>query len=467
MFGGRSSCQSKRGSITTHFGIARASSSSSALEVVVLAARSARTGSTLPVLERDRALDRLRVRVEQQLGRVEAVARTAGRTGRGRGSRSAGRRADARQVAVPVERRCARSARRTSRRRRRRTGTARRARRARRRSRSSCRSPSQVAPSGNGAPGQTSISAPALPASGGRTTKPGSSVGSCVASTTSSARSRGTCTGARAKLASSVYSPRRTASQPARSSKSIASTSPGGSSRRSAQQLARAARAGPPARPRASAWSAAKVAGSCGSGTSAPRNSAKAANSRRRPSRVASAISWSMWSEKNWNGARSPYSSPWKSIGVKGDSSVQSAASGRASTGSRSPKRAVADLVVVGGEDDEALGRDVVGAARRSGGWRNVEYVPSCTCGRWNALASSAERRRTRRTSPPVSPVSSDAQRVVEVVGPGGVAAPAAELGRRASPSGRSGRTRRSRARRARVHAPGDLGHEVLGAASR
>ena len=41
------------------------------------------------------------------------------------------------------------------------------------------------------------------------------------------------------------------------------------------------------------------VAGSCGSGTSSPANSAKAANSRRRPSRVAMAISSSMWSEKN------------------------------------------------------------------------------------------------------------------------------------------------------------------------
>ena len=82
---------------------------------------------------------------------------------------------------------------------------------------------------------------------------------------------------------------------------------------------------------------ASNVAGSWGSGTSRPLNAAKAANSRRRPSRVATAISSSMWSEKNWNGAVSPYSSPWKSIGVNGDSSVQSAASGLASSGSRSP----------------------------------------------------------------------------------------------------------------------------------
>ena len=51
---------------------------------------------------------------------------------------------------------CARSAGRAPRCRRRRTGTARRARRARRRARSSCPAPSQVAPSGNGAPFQIS-----------------------------------------------------------------------------------------------------------------------------------------------------------------------------------------------------------------------------------------------------------------------------------------------------------------------
>ena len=79
-----------------------------------------------------------------------------------------------------------------------------------------------------------------------------------------------------------------------------------------------------------------KVAGSCGSGTSSP-NAAKRANSRRRPSRVASAMSGSMWSVKNWNGAVSPYSSPMNSIGVNGDSRTHSAASGRTSAGSRSP----------------------------------------------------------------------------------------------------------------------------------
>ena len=41
-------------------------------------------------VEQDRALDRLGVRVEQQLARVEAVTLARGRTARGRGSRSAG-----------------------------------------------------------------------------------------------------------------------------------------------------------------------------------------------------------------------------------------------------------------------------------------------------------------------------------------------------------------------------------------
>ena len=78
------------------------------------------------------------------------------------------------------------------------------------------------------------------------------------------------------------------------------------------------------------------VRGSWGSGTSSAKE-AKAANSRRRPSRVASAISSSMWSVKNWKGASSPYSSPMNSIGTNGESSVQNAASGRAAAGRRSP----------------------------------------------------------------------------------------------------------------------------------
>ena len=62
---------------------------------------------------------------------------------------------------------------------------------------------------------------------------------------------------------------------------------------------------------------------------------------------MASAISSSMWSEKNWNGAGSPYSSPMNSIGVNGDSSVQNAASGRAVARHPVAEGAVADLIVV------------------------------------------------------------------------------------------------------------------------
>ena len=147
------------------------------------------------------------------------------------------------------------------------------------------------------------------------------------------------------------------------------------------------------------------------------------------PRAVASAISSSMWSVKNWNGAGSPYSSPMKSIGVNGDSSVQNAASGRASAGRRSPKRAVADLVVVLVEDDELLGAAVVGGrAEAAAAERRVVAVVDVRAP--EGLRELARARRTPRSSRRVSPVSSDAQRVVEVVGPGGVAAPAAGAAR-------------------------------------
>ena len=62
----------------------------------------------------------------------------------------------------------------------------------------------------------------------------------------------------------------------------------------------------------------------------------------------------SMWSVKNWNGAVSPYSSPWKSSGVNGLKRTTAAATRRFASGSRSPTRAVADLVVVLGARDDA-----------------------------------------------------------------------------------------------------------------
>ena len=61
------------------------------------------------------------------------------------------------------------------------------------------------------------------------------------------------------------------------------------------------------------------------------------------------------------------------SIGVNGDSSVQNAASGRAVGGQPVAEGAVADLVVVLGEDDEALRAARPRRGRRSGGRRNGE----------------------------------------------------------------------------------------------
>ena len=103
----------------------------------------------------DRALDRLRVRVDEQLGRVEAVALLGLVGAVRRGSRSAGRgrrRAGSSASWTP----CARRPRCAPRRRRRRTGTARRASACSENSEKFVPSPSQVAPSGNGRPGQTS-----------------------------------------------------------------------------------------------------------------------------------------------------------------------------------------------------------------------------------------------------------------------------------------------------------------------
>ena len=99
-------------------------------------------------------------------------------------------------------------------------------------------------------------------------------------------------TGPEPKLQASSNGPRRTTSQRKRSSYSISRGVPRGSLLRAAIS-SRYRRASP--------WSArrvslerSKVRGSSGSGTSAA-NWAKAANSLRRPSRVASAMSGSMW----------------------------------------------------------------------------------------------------------------------------------------------------------------------------
>src|SRR5581483_9076806 len=90
------------------------------------------------------------------------------------------------------------------------------------------------------------------------------------------------------------------------------------------------------------------VAGSCGSGTSSSENAEKRANSRRRPSLVASAMDGSMWSVKNWNGRRPPYSSPMNSIGVCGANRIVAALMASSS---------VAHLIVILRGDDETLRR--------------------------------------------------------------------------------------------------------------
>jgi hypothetical protein len=145
------------------------------------------------------------------------------------------------------------------------------------------------------------------------------------------------------------------------------------------------------------------VAGSWGSGTSCS-NEANAENSRRRPSRVALAISASMWSEKNWNGATSPYSSPWNSIGVNGARQVSSAASGRASTGSRSPNARLPTWSWLEEKTTKRSGAtSPAGAPKRRS--RKLEYVPSCTCGRPSAL-TSVPMSANSAYQPSVSPVS-------------------------------------------------------------
>ena len=256
---------------------------------------------------------------------------------------------------MPVDTRCARSPRRAPRCPRRRTGTARRARRSRRRARSWCRSRPRSRRAGTAVPGQISRhSSEQRP--GERPAGPRSPARACAWCVVSTARPcarpgrgrpagrswRGRCT-ARA----------RTRSQPACSSKSTALGVAG-------RQLARGRAAARRRASRRPSGSPSRVSLERSEGRLVLRvghllaaNSAKAANSRRRPSRVATAISSSMWSEKNWNGARSPCSSPWKSIGVNGARSVHERGERARLDGQPVAERAVADLVVVGGEDDE------------------------------------------------------------------------------------------------------------------
>ena len=91
--GGRasSSSHSNDGSMTTHFGIARRRVRLVDRQVGVVCARAGHVRQRVRGVPVDRAVDRLRVRVDQQLRRVEAAARSPARTGRAPGSRSAGR----------------------------------------------------------------------------------------------------------------------------------------------------------------------------------------------------------------------------------------------------------------------------------------------------------------------------------------------------------------------------------------
>ena len=109
---------------------------------------------------------------------------------------------------------------------------------------------------------------------------------------------------------------------------------------------------------------------------------------------------------------------------MNGDRSVQNAASGRGVGGQAVAERAVADLVVVLAEDDEVLGRAVVGG-RAEARLRKVEYSPSCDERAVERLGELGDRPELRVVAVAVAG-EQRAQRVVEVVGPGGVVAEAA-----------------------------------------
>ena len=92
-------------------------------------------------------------------------------------------------------------------------------------------------------------------------------------------------------------------------------------------------------------------------------------------------------------------------MGVKGDRSVQNAASGRAATGSRSPRARLPTWSWSAEKTTKRSGgTSSAGAPKRR--LRNAEYVPSWTCGRLNALPSSASESNSPY-QPSVSPVSS------------------------------------------------------------
>ena len=111
-------------------------------------------------------------------------------------------------------------------------------------------------------------------------------------------------------------------------------------------------------------------------------------------------------------------------MGVKGASSVQNAASGRTARGQPIAEGAVADLVVVLGEDDELLGRAVVGAgAEAPPAEGRVAAVVDV-----RAVEGLGQLRHLAELLVPARALAGEqrAQGVVEVVGPDGVVAVAA-----------------------------------------
>ena len=110
-----------------------------------------------------------------------------------------------------------------------------------------------------------------------------------------------------------------------------------------------------------------------------------------------------MWSVKNWNGARSPYSSPMKSSGVLPAKSTIAKATRCASAGRRSPS-----------------------ARLPTWSWFCAQTTSRSGSGRVE-LAHDALQRAERRVVPLVLAGEQDVQLVVEVVEPHRVVSPLLE----------------------------------------
>ena len=139
------------------------------------------------------------------------------------------------------------------------------------------------------------------------------------------------------------------------------------------------------------------VSGSCGSGTLAVSQSI-ALNSSLRPSRTASASSGSGWEVKKRQGVLAPHSSPMKIIGVKGLSSVTTAAMASWSAESLADSRSPAARLPIWSWLSEQTTRRQVGVRRVSMGlpWlrpRNVLRVPV-----WKKPASVTLPRASRES---------------------------------------------------------------------